>query len=122
MILFVDDNDDDRELFRVAMERFGARVVTAASAREALDAYRRATPDLIVSNIGMPRESGHDLLRAIRALERESGWHVPAVALTARASADDRERSRAAGFEMHVVKPVSLGDFAENLARLVRRA
>jgi CheY-like chemotaxis protein len=82
-ILVVDDEEDNREVLKVMLEEYGAHVVTAASAAEALQAVREGRPELLVSDIGMPGEDGYRLIAQVRALPAEEGGGVPAVAITA---------------------------------------
>ncbi len=79
-------------------------------------------PDVIVSDIGMPDENGYDLIREVRALPRERGGRIPAIALTAYARAEDRLRVIKAGFQMHVPKPVELNELATVVASLIERS
>ena len=119
-VLVVDDEADARTLLREILEQCGARVTTASSTVEALAALEQARPDVLVSDIGMPNEDGYDLIRRIRALEKERGGRLPAVALTAYVGEDDRRRAISAGFHAHVAKPVELTKLAtlvESLAR-----
>ena len=78
---------------------------------EALEVFRQFSPDVVLSDIGMPDHDGYELISRLRALPR--GQSVPAVALTALARSEDRTRALRAGFQMHVPKPV---DFAELVA------
>ncbi len=105
-VLVVDDEPDARELIRAILESGGASVDTAASAEEAFAALRASPPDVLVSDVGMPREDGYSLIKRVRALSIEQGGRTPAVALTAYARAEDRARALAAGFDHHVTKPV----------------
>jgi PAS domain S-box-containing protein len=105
-ILIVDDETDARELMRLVLEEAGAKVAMAASSAEGLDQIRRQIPDVMLVDIGMPKEDGYDFLRRVRALSRDKGRQVPAVAVTAYAREQDRERAYAAGFHSHVAKPV----------------
>jgi PAS domain S-box-containing protein len=119
-VLVVDDEADARSLLRRVLEQCGARVTTAASTVEALAALEQSRPDVLVSDIGMPDEDGYDLIRKVRALEREHEWRLPAVALTAYVGEDDRRRAFSAGYHAHVAKPVELTKLAalvESLAR-----
>ncbi len=116
-VLVVDDDEDARMLLQLTLSRYGAAVTTAGSAREALAAIDRSVPHVVLSDIGMPHEDGYDLLRRLRALPAERGGTIPAVAVTAYASATDRSSSQAAGYQAHVAKPFDPGD----IARLVRR-
>ncbi len=101
-VLVVEDHDDARELIAGVLEGAGARVLPAASTREAMDLVSDERPDLLVADLGLPGEDGYALLARVR--ERYPG--LPALALTAYARATDRERALAAGFQQHVVKPV----------------
>ena len=116
-VLVVDDDEDARVLLQMTLSRYGAAVTTAASARDAMAAIDRAVPHVILSDIGMPQEDGYDLLRRLRARPAERGGSIPAIAVTAYASAADRSSSEAAGYQAHVAKPFEPGD----VARLVRR-
>ena len=84
---------------------------------EALAAIERSVPHVVLSDIGMPHEDGYDLLRRLRARSPENGGAIPAIAVTAYASAADRSSTQAAGYQAHVAKPFEPGD----VARLVRR-
>jgi signal transduction histidine kinase len=104
-VLVVDDDEDARELLRVTLESCGGRVTTASSAAEAMHAFERMTPDVMVSDIGMAAEDGYTLMRRIRSRPAGAGGRVPAVALTAYASPADRDAALAAGYDAHVAKP-----------------
>jgi signal transduction histidine kinase/CHASE1-domain containing sensor protein/ActR/RegA family two-component response regulator len=119
-VLVVEDDEDSRVLVSTALERFGARVTAAASAAEALGAVERQSPDVIVADIGMPGTDGYELMRMVRALGGEAS-RLPAVALTAYARPEDRERALASGYQAHVAKPVEPSALAQTLARLVGR-
>ncbi|HEX3129178.1 MAG TPA: response regulator [Thermoanaerobaculia bacterium] len=105
-ILVVDDEADARDLVSTLLERCGARVRVASSAREALEEMKRFRPDVILCDLAMPGEDGYALIRRIRALPASEGGRVPAAALTAHARAEDRRKTLLAGFNMHVPKPV----------------
>ncbi|HEX3177560.1 MAG TPA: GAF domain-containing protein [Methylomirabilota bacterium] len=120
-VLLVDDEQDTRELVTAVLEQAGAQVVVAASAAEALEALARARPHVLVSDVAMPDEDGYALLHRVRALGAADGGGVPAVALTAYGRAKDRARALAAGFQVHVPKPVDPADLVDVVARLARR-
>jgi PAS domain S-box-containing protein len=103
-VLAVDDDADARDLLRVAFQQAGAQVTIADSARSALAALEAAAPDVLVSDIGMPDRNGYELLESVRAAEH--GSRLPAVALTAYARPEDRDRAIKAGFQLHVSKPI----------------
>jgi CheY-like chemotaxis protein len=107
-VLAVDDEEDALELVRMVLERGGAEVEIASSASGAVAALAGEWwPDVLLLDIGMPNEDGYQLLGRIRELERERGLATtPAIAFTAYAGESDRERAHAAGFQLHLPKPV----------------
>jgi PAS domain S-box-containing protein len=112
-ILAVDDEADARELVSFMLQINGAKVTTANSAVEALELLKSSNgrlPDVLLSDISMPNESGYALLEKIRALPREHGGQIPAVALTAFNRPEDREAAFEAGFQKHLGKPVEPED------------
>jgi CheY-like chemotaxis protein len=119
-VLVVDDDDDSREMIRVALEAQGATATCVAGAREALAAFRESVPNIVVSDISMPGQDGHSFLRQVRALPRKLGGRVPAVALSALTSREARMASREAGFHYHLDKPVDTNKLVEILQSLVR--
>lgn len=121
-ILVVEDDADGRELMSTVIERAGARATTVASVRAALQALESAQPDALVSDIGLPNEDGFALIRQIRAREAERGGFLPAVALTGYVHEDERKRVLAAGFQVHVPKPVDLADLMAAIASVTRDA
>jgi signal transduction histidine kinase/ActR/RegA family two-component response regulator len=105
-VLVVDDEPDARALTRRVLEERGAHVVTVGSALEALAVVGSdVAPSVVVSDIGMPDQDGYDLIRKMRALPGLAG-RIPAVALTALARTEDRQRALLAGYQTHVSKPV----------------
>ena len=119
-VLVVDDQPDARELLATVLERCGAMVTAAASARQAYEAMRNNRYDVLISDVGMPEEDGYSLLRRIRALPPALGGNLPAAALTAYASAQDRLRSLEAGFQTHLAKPVQPNELIAVVASLAR--
>ena len=93
-------------LTSLVLTQAGAEVTSVASAEEALQAIAAARPDALVSDIDLSGEDGYALIRQIRQHEAEHGGCLPAVALTGYARAEDRARALAAGFHVHVPKPV----------------
>jgi signal transduction histidine kinase/ActR/RegA family two-component response regulator len=121
MVLVVDDQPDAREVVATILERAGAEVITAPSAAEGLAILKRERPDALVADIEMPNEDGYSLIQSVRALPPDQGGLTPAAALTAYAGARDRARALAAGFEVHVAKPVHPADLVNVVARLTSR-
>ena len=106
VVLVVEDDDDTRIMITKALEQHGASVIAVGSAPAALEALQRQTPHVVVSDIAMPGEDGYSLLMKIRAGTVDSCRNVPAVAITAFARPEDRDRMRAAGFQEQLAKPV----------------
>jgi CheY-like chemotaxis protein len=105
-VLVVEDDDDTRDLLRVLLETEGSIVTATASVQEALSAYDRSVPQVIVADIGMPDYNGYTLIGRVRARDRERGGNiVPAIALTAYTTATDRDTTLSAGFQVHMPKP-----------------
>jgi two-component system CheB/CheR fusion protein len=119
-LLVVEDEADSREMLVTAFERCGAEVIAAASAAEAMAALQRATPDVLVCDIGLPGEDGYELMRRVRAFEAERGSRIPALALTAYAGSDDRGKALAAGFDLYVPKPAEPAELVTKVALLAR--
>ena len=119
-VLLVDDEEDVREALRLILQQNGMLVTTAASAREAFDLVERLQPDILLSDIAMPGEDGLSLIRRVRLLPLERGGVVPAIALSAYASADDRRKALLAGFQRHIPKPVEPGHLLAVIAAMVR--
>jgi CheY-like chemotaxis protein len=118
-LLVVDDEEDARDLMALILESRGATVRTASSAAEALQAIVERRPDLLLSDLRMPDEDGYALIRKLRAREREhQGHRLPAIAVTAYASAADREQVLAAGYDAHVAKPIDPDALARAIANV----
>jgi CheY-like chemotaxis protein len=105
-VLVVDDEADARELLRVVLEKSGAELKLAGSVPDALALFKEWKPDVLVSDIGMPGEDGYALIRRVRSLPHNDGGSIPAAALTAYATSEDRLRALISGFQIHVSKPV----------------
>lgn len=120
-ILTVDDDRSTREMLQEALERAGAQVVVAESARDALGKLKRFRPDVLVSDIGMPDEDGYDLLRKVRRLPRELGGATPAIAVTGFFRDEDRAATRNAGYQAVTRKPVNLEELLTTIAALAER-
>ncbi len=117
-VLVIDDEPDARELLKTVLESCRVDVTTAASAAEGFEQLQSLRPDVVLSDIGMPGEDGLSFIRRVRALPREHGGRVPAVALTAYARLEDRTRALLAGFNGHVAKPVEPNELLAMLSSL----
>lgn len=119
-ILVIDDERDACELICRVLEERGANCLVASSGEEALKFFQSdARPDLIISDLGMPGMSGHDLMAKVRQLTPERGGAIPAIALSAFARPEDRTRSLLAGFQLHLSKPVELGELLASIVSLM---
>lgn len=116
----VEDEDDSREFVTEALRAARLDVTAFASAPDALHALARRAPDVILSDVGMPGMDGYEFLRRVRTLPGAAG-NVPAVALTAYARTEDRQRAFLAGFDAHVPKPVEADELFAVLAGLSAR-
>jgi len=116
-VLFVDDEPDARELVTMVLADAGASVRTASSAEEALALVDRERFDVMVSDIGMPGEDGYSLMRKVAARPHP----LPAIALSAFTSAQDRERALSAGFTTHLPKPLDAPALIAFVDRLAKR-
>ena len=113
-VLLVDDEADSRELAVRVLEECGARVTAVGSSAAAIQTLRAAAieapPHVIVSDIGMPTEDGYDLIRQVRLLAPEKGGRIPAIAVSGYATPEDVKQARAAGYQVHVPKPMNSAD------------
>jgi CheY-like chemotaxis protein len=117
-VLVVDDDADSREMLAMVLERSGARVAMAESAADAIVAFQRQHPHVLLLDLGLPDEDGFGLLKKLRALA-SAGEEIPAIALTGYGSSEDREQTRSGGFQAHLVKPVALTDVLDSVARIL---
>jgi CheY-like chemotaxis protein len=120
-VLVADDDTEAVALARAILAGAGAEVRTCTAAPEALALLQHWRPDVLVSDIEMPGEDGYSLIRKVRALGAEGGGATPAVALTAYGRTQDRTRSLAAGYNMHVPKPVDPGELTTIIASVARQ-
>jgi PAS domain S-box-containing protein len=120
-ILVIDDDHDALELIQRVLRDTGATVATASSGEEALVEIARQSPDVLISDIGMPGMDGYELVRSVRALQNMSGVRFPSVALTAFARSEDRTRAMLAGFAAHVAKPVEAPELIATVAAVTGR-
>jgi signal transduction histidine kinase/ActR/RegA family two-component response regulator len=121
-ILVVDDEPDTLQMLVAALRMHRAEVVPAASAAEALAVLDSFAADVVVSDIRMPDTDGYELIQAVRRREDGHDRRLAAVALTADAGLENRERARQAGFDVHVAKPVDPHELVAALMALLPRA
>jgi PAS domain S-box-containing protein len=128
-ILIVDDQEEARTLLRLALEECGAQAMAVSSGVEALavlaDPPDGVQPDALILDIAMPEEDGYSVLHKVREWEAEQGLpaseQIPAIALTAFGRSEDRRRALAAGFLMHVAKPVEPLELAIVVSNVIQK-
>lgn len=120
-VLVVDDEPDALEFLRIILERSSAEVLAVSSADEALRKLETFKPDVIVSDIGMPSRDGYDFIRSLRALPKEHGGSLPAIALTAYARSEDETMALREGFQMHIAKPFDPSELLKVVATLGKK-
>jgi two-component system CheB/CheR fusion protein len=119
-ILVVDDDLETREAVAEMLKGMGAAVRVAGSSAEAMTAVKEQRPKVLLCDIAMPGEDGYTFIRKLRALERDGRGQTPALALTALAAEGDAQRSLAAGFQMHLTKPVDIARLSEAVLALAQ--
>ena len=113
----VEDDVDTQYLLTALLEQFGARVTPAGSVAQAMTALEAAVFDLVLSDISMPGEDGYSFIRRVR--QGNCQPLIPAVALTANARSEDKTLAFAAGFQLHIAKPVDPADLVHKVAVLL---
>lgn len=119
-VLVVDDEPDARDVIATMLRQAGADVSLAGSAAEAFSLLETLPLDVLISDVAMPGEDGHSLMRRVR----DSGAPfatIPALALTAYAALADAHRAEAAGFQVHLPKPAEPRKLSAVVARLAHR-
>lgn len=123
-ILVVEDDADSREVLQLFLEQSGAAVVTATNARSAIRMLTNGSdrlPDAIISDLAMPEEDGYSMMKRIRAMSKESGGQIPALALSAFATAESKARAAEAGFQSYSTKPFEPEVLVNEVFELYRR-
>jgi DNA-binding response OmpR family regulator len=120
-ILLMEGDPDTLETLRSIFDERGAEVITAASTPEALDALERRDPNALILDIASPDQDGYELIRQVRERDAEQGGKIPAIAVTARATAEDRMRALSSGFQMHMARPIDPDEMIAVVASLVGR-
>lgn len=120
-VMIVEDDPDSREVLQIFLEQNGASVRTADSARSGMAAFLDETspvPDVLISDLAMPEEDGYTFITRIRELPKEKGGHVPALALSAFASAESRQRAFQSGFHRYLTKPFEPDSIVDQILAL----
>lgn len=114
-VLVVDDNETAASLLSTLLEHNKHETEVAHTGQDALEKAARSKPHVVLLDIGLPDIDGYEVAKRLRA---QFGYDLSIVALTGYGQEEDRERARAAGFDEHLVKPVSIVDVERVLARL----
>jgi CheY-like chemotaxis protein len=117
-ILIVEDEPSMRDGLAVLLTQLGARATATATAEAAFEALCRDLPSVLIADVKLGGDDGFALVRRIRALPPERGGALPAIALTGSGGAEDRAASRAAGFDIHLVKPPTLSELIASVLEL----
>ncbi|HEY3137044.1 MAG TPA: PAS domain S-box protein [Blastocatellia bacterium] len=122
-VLVVDDDNDTRALLDTMLRHFGADVIAVDSAVAALQVLAEAarTPDVLLSDIGMPGEDGYDLIRKVRQMSQERGFRLPAIALTGYARVEERARALEEGYQRYLPKPVETTTLVTMISEVTAR-
>lgn len=120
-VLLVDDDMETREIISTVVERTGAEVKSCTTAGEALTELVQWRPNVILSDIAMPDEDGYSFIGRVRSLPQHEGGATPAAALTAYAREEDRKQALAAGYQMHIAKPIGASQLVTMIAKLAGR-
>lgn len=117
-VLIVDSDPDSRYLLTKIFEGYGGETIAATSALEALEILKQVKPDLLISEICLPKEDGYWLMQKVKAIESAEQVQIPAIALTVHAREGDRVRALSAGFEEHLPKPFDIDELITTVACL----
>lgn len=121
-VLIVDDEADGRGLIARILEGRGAQARCASSATEALELLTRECFDILLSDIGMADMDGYELMRRVRQMQLPRSGPIPAIAVTAYARPEDRQRALLAGYHLHLAKPIEARELVAGVASLQRLA
>ncbi len=120
-VLLVDDDPDTLDLLSEALKQQRAIVTAVGSAQAALEAIKKAKPDIVVSDIAMPGQDGYQLLERIKAMNADGSAPIPALAITAYAKHEDREAALSSGYQDYLAKPIELSELVTAVANAVQR-
>jgi PAS domain S-box-containing protein len=120
-VLVVEDDEDSRSLLTMMLKRHGAKVIAVSSSQEALAAIDSKTPEVLISDIGMPGEDGYELMRKVKERETGNDRIRAAIALTGYAAEKDRELALAAGYQLHLAKPIEPAQLVGAIEMLIGR-
>jgi PAS domain S-box-containing protein len=120
-VLIIEDDIDSLEMLRLSLESSGAAVTSVDRSEKAIDEIGRTKFDLVISDLGLPEMDGYDLIREIRGKLGIASADLPAIALSGYAAEEDRERSLANGFQLHLQKPLDITTLPRTIKDLLER-
>jgi CheY-like chemotaxis protein len=120
VFLIADDEPDNLETLSYAVTFMGGTTRIARNGREVMEALKDLTPTLILLDLSMPEMDGWETLKAIKA--RKEILHIPVIAVTAHAMADDKDKVMAAGFDGYIAKPFRPSQLVEEIRRALTPA
>jgi two-component system cell cycle response regulator DivK len=119
-ILLIEDNEMNRDMLSRRLARRGYEVITAADGQDGLETALREHPDLILMDMSLPRMDGWETTRKLRA--DQTTRHIPVIALTAHAMAQDRDKALEAGCNEYDTKPIEFARLQEKIQTLLHEA
>lgn len=117
-VLVVDSDPDSRDLLTALFEMYGIETLTATTAAEALEILKQVKPDLLISEIGLPKEDGYSLMRKVKALEKTRQIQIRAIALTVYAREEDCVQALSVGYAKYLSKPFDIDELISMVASL----
>lgn len=118
-ILVVDSDPDSQYLLKLIFEEYGIKTIGVTSALEALEILQQIKPDLLISEINLPREDGYSLMCKVKALEKQKIHQIPAIALTTDRKEDARAHAISVGFGKYLSKPFDIDELLATVACLI---
>ncbi len=119
-VLVVDGDPDCRYLLTMLFEEYGIETIAATSASETLEILKQVKPDLLISEISLPKEDGYSLMSKVKALEIAEQVQIPGIALTTYARECDRADALSVGFSNHLPKPFDIDELIAMVACLTQ--
>ena len=123
-ILLVEDNELNMEIAEFVIQSEGASVVKAWNGQEAVEAFEKSAPgefDVILMDVMMPVMNGYEATKTIRTMDRSDAKKIPIIAMTANAFVEDRIKSKEAGMNEHVSKPINMKLLVKIIAELAEK-
>jgi CheY-like chemotaxis protein len=119
-VLYLEDDQDTREVMVLGLERHGARVLATDSVQAALLTFQQHRPDVVIADLELPELDGWVLIQSLRELPSEREKRTPAIAVTVHNEPADKLKSLSVGFTLHMAKPLGPDPLAQRIALLVK--